>query len=107
MGDFVVGIHKDDVFAGGVPEGQPLAFLHVFAVVVQDDGPKPPGNLARAVSRMRVGQDDLDFIARISLAGKGGKAVFQNRLGIQRGHDDADAREISRGGRHWEWGLDF
>ena len=80
MGDFVVGVHEDDVFAGGVPEREAFAFLHVFAVVVKDNRAVFFGDVARAVGRMRVGQDDFIAVARISLARDGREAVVQQRL---------------------------
>ena len=92
-GDLVVRIHKHDEFAGGVLKRKAFAFLHVFAVVVEDDGAIFFCDFARAVGRMRVGQQNFIAVAWIRLARDGRQDVVQQRLDVQRRDDETDARQ--------------
>ena len=100
MGDFIVGVHKDDVFAGRVLKCKAFAFFHVLAIVVNDDGAVFFCDVACAVGRMRVGQQNFIAVAWIRLAGDGREDIVQQRLHVERRHDEADARQIFRTGLH-------
>ena len=102
VGDFVVRVHEHDVIAGGVAQGEALAFLHVFAVVIEDERAVFLGDVAGAVGGLRVGQNDFVAVTRPGLARDGGEGVVEQRAGVERRHDEADARplEIFRIGRH-------
>ena len=100
VGDFVVGVHEDDEFAGGMLESEAFAFLHVFAVVVEDNRAVFFCDVAGAVGGVRIGEDDFMAVARITLPRDGRETVVEQRLNVQRRHDDADARQMFRTGRH-------
>ena len=100
MRDFVVRVHKDNVFTGRMLQRQAFALLHVFAVIIEDNRVVFFCDLARAVGGMRVGQQNFVAVARIGLARDGRQDIVQQRLHIERGHDEADARQIFRTGLH-------
>jgi hypothetical protein len=100
MGDFVVGVNEHDEFSGGAPEREAFAFLHVFALVVKNDRAVFFSDVACAVDRVRIGQNDFIAFARISLPRDGREAVVQQCLGVQRRDDEAESRWIIRTGLH-------
>ena len=90
MRDLIVGIDEDDVFAGGVLEGEPLGLLHVASVIIDHHRAMLRRDGARRVLRHRIGEDDFVAVARIGLPGDGRQAVFQQGRRIQRRHDETD-----------------
>ena len=100
MGDFVVGVHENDEFAVRMLKREAFAFLHVFAVVINDERAVFPGDFAGRIRRMRVGQDDFQAVLRPGLARDGREAVVQQGPGVQRGHDETDTRRIFQTRRH-------
>jgi len=94
VSDFVVRVHEDDEFASSMAQREAFAFFHVFAVIVENHCAEFFGDVARAVGGMRVGEDNFYFFARKILPRNGREAIFQNGLGIERRHDEADARKI-------------
>ena len=75
-----------------MPQSEALPFLHVLAVVIQDDGPVLGGDLAGGIGGMGVGEDDFVTVARVSLPEDGRENIVQQGPRVQRGHDETQAR---------------
>ena len=71
---------------------EPLAFFHVLAVIIEDEGAVFFGDFPRATGGMGIGENDLVTAARVGLPGDGRQAIVQQRLDVERRHDEAHAR---------------